>query len=126
MAKEDKKIGVITEIDGKSSNQISEEDRKKWAKELCRKLENLEGVTQAFIDDYHMSDFRIAAELEAKEMHDGFKILPELRVLGKNIKEVVDDDKYASANIVENTIEPPEKSEAYHNSKYYLISISYP
>lgn len=124
---EDNKIGVITEVNGKDISEVDKSDRREWAEKLCKKLENLNGVVSAFIDDHTTNTFFLAVELESNERGRGYIIKPELRVLGKKIKKIVDEDKYASANIVANDIQPPEKiNSKHHKSKYYFIEVNYP
>lgn len=122
-------IGVITGIDGKTIENVSSEDREEWANSLCKKLESVEGLEDVFIDSMNptFSTVTIAAEVTNTQTHSGYELDVNLRSVGQNIRNTLDSDKYASVNIVENTIESPSKiQDNTYDTCFYFITISYP
>lgn len=122
-------VGVITGIDGTDVNQINSEHRKEWATGVCEELEQIEYIEEAFIDSMtrNYSSVTIAAEVANTELSSGYEITANLRSISQHIRHTVANNKYASANILENTIESPTKlRNNMYNTCFYFITIRYP
>jgi hypothetical protein len=90
---------------------------------------NIDPIIDSFVDraNRKYTDVTIVAELNHSENFKGFKIQSNLKSVGQRIRNTVDNDKYASANIMDNIIIPPELIEDdIYEGFYYFITVKYP
>lgn len=124
------KIGGIKEIDGINISDIDKSNRKEWSDSLCDKLEeNIEPIVDSFVDSANRNhtNVTVVAELDHTENFRGFEIQYSLKSVGQKIRSELEDDKYASANVVDNIISPPELIEDnIYEGYYYFITVKYP
>lgn len=123
------KIGGIKEIDGVDIKDIDVSNRKEWSKDLCKKLEDIDPIVNSFIDTANQShtNVTIVAELDHSDNFKGYKIQANLKSIGQRIRYILENDKYASANIMDNVISPPELIEDdIYEGYYYFITVKYP
>ena len=131
MSDSEPEVGAITEIDGVKATEITKNVREDWVSELSDKLEDISAVTEVIVDiaSENWQEVDLAVELSHEPLNqlDGIVITANLKSIGKQINNIVKNDTYASANIVENTVTPPEliNNNRYKNP-YYIVTVSYP
>lgn len=126
---EDTDVGVVTSIDGKNITEITSTNRKKWADSLSDKLLNISEVTDVFIEDANSSytSIDIAVEISHTVHQSNVMITESLQSITKQIKAVLENDRYASINIVENTVQAPERVQTdIYTNPYYRVTVHYP
>lgn len=132
-------VGVITHIDGKPIHEISRDDRKKWIESLNKKIRRIEGVSEVILDagSQSLRTACIVAYVESEDINSlsgqiVYDISINLRSVSQRLTNILDNDRYASCNIVQTKIiERPEKNKKrglryYHNQDYYRIELNFP
>lgn len=125
-------IGVLTHIDGTDIDEISKSHRREWAENLCTKIEELDGVDEAFVSDadrYFKSVILVVSVSVERTDANEMKLSANLRSLGQRMMNTVRDDDYATANIFEPQIvdsPDPAKRDSYYKTNQYRIEVNYP
>lgn len=119
-------IGAITAIDG---DEPSKANREKWANSLRDKLANLDGVTdvRAVPMDSYGNTYILYVTVQSVERWGQYDLKINTRSMGQRIRNVLDNDTPASANIFDTEFESPDSlGNGKHDSDKYAVSVTYP
>lgn len=128
MSETDSTVGVITGIDGIDANDIDKDIRKKWVRQLQDELETLTGLEEVVVASAapDFTEVLLVAVIDSEESYSGYTIDHNLRSLSQLIRHTLSDDVYASANILEPEVIPPEKDGQTYKADTYEITVYYP
>jgi len=121
-------IGVISEIDGVPVSDIDKRMRKEWVEQLCEQIRELDGIIECNVNDATQTfqDVELLATVEAQS-NDGVVSIPvNLRRLSQELRNIVENDKYASINALATQITSPTKKADGYDSNLYYINVFYP
>jgi len=121
-------IGVITEIDGVPASDIDKSMRKEWAEKLCKQIREVDGINECNVNDATQTfqDVELIATVEAHSNGGLVSIPVNLRRISQQLRNIVENDKYASVNALGTQITSPTKKADGYDSNMYLINVFYP
>ena len=121
-------IGVISEIDGVPASDIDKSMRKEWSEKLCKQIREVDGITECNVNDATQTfqDVELIATAEAHSTGGLVSIPANLRRISQQLRNIVENDKYASANALDTQITSPTKKADGYDSNMYFINIFYP
>lgn len=124
------KIGGVKSIDGISIQDITNDNRKSWVNQLMEKIkDNIDGIKSSNIEytSRNLNEVKFYVQVDSEEKHRGYKLNINKRSFSQKLYNIVNNDKYATINILEPEIETPTKiDDDIYDTEYYFVTVYYP